>query len=239
MLIALGKVDMNVLIDDLILMAKDENCVHEHNEKKKVRKWKHEDGWGVAYLKNRRWVVQKSARSILKDPEIHSLRRLTPKVVLMHARKRTQGKTTINEVHPFQVKDFIFAHNGTIRGEIYHQKDITFSGTTDSERLFRSILRKFDGNPQTIKDKLAGCDINTGSNVIFSTPKKTIVYVYYKKYPKYYTMMLGQGKDSVVVSSEKLPHLKGMNWQRLENGDLVTINHQTLKVSIEKETTQP
>ncbi len=233
MLAAFGIVDMDALLDGMISMANDANAIHEHNRNKKVRRWVHEDGWGIAYQEQGRWVIHKSALSITKDPGVDHFRSLKPSVVILHARKRTAGGKTLDDVQPYHFNNIVFCHNGTIRGKIRHSGRFVPKGTTDSERLFYAILDAFKGDPVVVQTVLQKLDIRTGSNVILSTPKKTYITIYFRKHPGYYRMMMGTGKQGVVISSEALSTPNGVSWNQLDNGDALTIDHATQNVVIE------
>ena len=75
MLIAVGEIDVNSLIDGIIPMARDETSTHELHEENGKGGWKHCDGWGIAYLSlNGEWIVKKSTKAIYKDPDINLFR---------------------------------------------------------------------------------------------------------------------------------------------------------------------
>ena len=49
-------------------------------------------------------------------------------------------------------------------------------------------------------------------------------------------MSLGKKEDQVIISSETLPNLKNdFQWKKLDHNDVVTIEHDTLNISIDKE----
>lgn len=231
MLIAAGNFDINMMIEGILLMAKDENSSHEHNQDKE---WKHEDGWGAAFLENNAWRIVKSTNSIIKDRKIEKLRRIKTKVLVIHARKKTKGRKTIKECHPFfnQDKNLIFMHNGTITGKIGYQHQFRPQGTTDSEKLFLSILSDLkQDNFKIITTKINSFNFTSGTNTILSSPDYSIISVNYRKYPKYYQMAILKNKDSIIISSEKLKNLIGKNWKFLKDKDLVKINHDSLKIA--------
>jgi glutamine amidotransferase len=75
---------------------------------------------------------------------------LKAEVVILHTRKTTMGRVGPENTHPFRLKDWMFAHNGTVEGfEVLREqmrsaippflvRDIR--GETDSEHLFRLFL---------------------------------------------------------------------------------------------------
>ena|SRR3989344_1029330 len=232
MLIAIGSINVNQLIDGILLMAKDQNSSHEHNQKK-LGRWKHEDGWGAAYLENDNWKIVKSTKSIAKDLELEKLRTVKTNLLLIHARKKTKGSRTINECHPFLNKErkLIFSHNGTINGKIPYNQIFKPKGTTDSERLFFNILTSLKkDNFKIVTPKINSLNIPSGTNLFLSSPKTSIIGINYKKYPKYYRMALLKSNDSVIVSSEKLSNIK-KRWKLLDHGNLIKIDHKTLRIT--------
>ncbi len=242
MLLAVGDFDMNELLDSIILMAKDLTILHEHNEKKGSGTWVHKDGWGIAYLKDGQWTVVKSDKAIFDDQNVNTFKTLKPEAVMLHVRWLTTGERNENDTHPFQIGDHVFCHNGTIRkihpSNILPKNKYTPKGKTDSEELFCSILDDFTGsNPEIIRERLNSCDIQTGSNVILSTPSKSFVAVHFRKNPIYYKMALGKKDNTIIVGSEKVAYAKGYAWEYLDNNDLVIIDHLTKRVSIKKELT--
>jgi predicted glutamine amidotransferase len=232
MLVAFGKVDMNVLLDSLILMAQDITITHEHNIDKGPGQWIHADGWGIAYLEGQNWVIKKSEKAIFEDPAVDDLRTLKPSVVILHARFKTEGGVSLNDTHPFAIENFVFCHNGTIRGDIPHA-NFKPKGTTDSEKMFYNILADLDDNPEILRQKLSEVEIHTGSNIILGTPEKTYVAIHFKKDPIYYKMALGQDKDTLIVSSELLSKFD-LEWEHLDDGDVVVVNNRNLTWEILK-----
>ena len=87
MLIAIGEVNVPLLIEGAIMMARDVNSTHELNEKQGPGSWKHGDGWGVAYLdSNNKWVVKKSTKPIYDDPEIEELRKIKTNLLIVEVK---------------------------------------------------------------------------------------------------------------------------------------------------------
>ena len=78
MLIAVGNVNVNLLLDGLVTMANDENEKHERNQNKNGN-WKHDGGWGIAYLENNRWIVEKS---ISEQIDFFHLNRVSSSMVI-------------------------------------------------------------------------------------------------------------------------------------------------------------
>ena len=234
MLIAAGNVNVSSLLDELISMANEE---YERHEKNQDKNWKHDGGWGIAYLKNNRWKIKKSQKAVFNDPKVNQLREIKTNLVILHARKVTIGKISRRNTHPFQKKDFVFCHNGTVRDKISHSPKFKVKGDTDSEHLFYSILTENEKEKNLVKairKNLNRYKNYAGSNFILANKEKSFVFIKENKKPLYYQMKMGKKKNVVIISSEKLPPLKDMKWKRLEQEDLIVIDNKTLKTTINK-----
>ena len=94
MIIALGEIKTKELIDDLILIAEGKNEIHEKNPE--YGKFKHSDGWGLAYLnENNKWIIYKSIKPIYEDENIHKFKDIKTRALIVHVRKATKGRKTI------------------------------------------------------------------------------------------------------------------------------------------------
>ena len=128
MLIAIGNVEMNSLIEGIKHMAKDKGKVTSRmvdtltDPEIKVLFQKrgtcHQDGWGVAYLKDNDFEIKKSTESILTDKTIEQLKNIKTNQVMIHTRYQTIGEKSLKNTQPFKHGKFIFCHNGTIKKEI-------------------------------------------------------------------------------------------------------------------------
>ena len=114
------------------------------------------------------------------------------KFFLIHTRTATEGAINSNNVHCYQIGDWVFSHNGMVSGEYsskynkqgYLIKNATEEKTTDSYRFFKSLARKKITHQSIIKavDKKSlwgiGVLINraTGRMIIFSKNKTAYLY---------------------------------------------------------------
>jgi len=225
MLIATGKVPMNSLIDGIITMALDQSTSHEHNQRIGQGNWTHGDGWGIAFLRNNEWILEKSPRPIYDDPKIDRFRNIKTNLVIIHVRKKSIGDDIVlNNCHPFQHQNFVFCHNGTIKEKIFHHPQFQPLGTTDSERLFYSILSK-ENLTQAIKTILDQYKTAKGSNIILCNKENFYVYIKENKHPLYYQMEITQNKDLTIVSSEKLNGFNHLTWEKVSPGKVFAIKH--------------
>ncbi len=234
MLIAVGNIPINRVLEGMFSVARDVTLRHEVN-KGILGKWVHDDGWGAASLSNNEWEVHKSENPIFCDSAVNQLRNTSPQVFMLHARKKMGSGKGIHNTHPFQHDEFVFCHNGWVQDEIPQDHHYQLNGDTDSERLFYALLNQFDkDNPeQSIRNTLLQFKKLTGTNIILSTKEKSYIAIRENNYPKYYEMAIGTHPDFTIISSEQLP-LAGVTWEPVLPGEIVTLNHTTREVTVLK-----
>ncbi len=234
MLIAIGKVEPQLLFRDLITMAKDQTQLHELNELQGKGSWQHPDGWGVAYLQDSQWIIKKSILPIFADSALTECSDTRSKVIILHARRKIGSDIALHNTHPFHwangKESFVFCHNGFIDEEILFDSKFQVQGETDSERLFYSLLsdRQHFSAFDAIKN-LAKYQKYTGTNIILSSPTQSLVASKKSSFSRYYQMMVGEQPGVIIVSSERLPSFPGMNWQPLPFETQMVIDHLTLQ----------
>lgn len=244
-LVASGNIDIQNMLESITVMAKDENSLHEMNENA-PGSWKHADGWGIAYLDQKgHFIIQKSPLVIFEDPKVQKLNKISTNILIAHARRKAGSETSLKNTHPFKAKhsvlgECIFCHNGVIEDDIQFDPKFKPQGKTDSERLFYSILSEITENndghiASAIRNNLQRYTKTRGSNIVLSTKEKTYVALRKNELPKYYGMMMGQGKDFVLISSEKLKTFPNISWIPLLPGEVVTILNGTARFSISRE----
>jgi predicted glutamine amidotransferase len=111
MLAAVGSFDAASLVEGWLAMSQDRNEKHENNSDEMFL---HCDGWGAAWLKNGQWEILKSIKPCYEDVEVKNLYTVKSPVLILHARKKTCGKTTMVTTQPFMASKYIFCHNGII-----------------------------------------------------------------------------------------------------------------------------
>jgi len=110
----------------------------------------HRDGWGVAFYPDGfSACVIKEPRPSDKSPMAEFLKLsnfIRSKIVISHVRFKSRGERAYFNTHPFVRelfgREWVFAHNGTIDGEMPNPKFYEPIGETDSERAFCLILDK-------------------------------------------------------------------------------------------------
>ncbi len=234
MIFATGKFNTDWLIDDMIQMALDQNEKHEENTRKV---FKHEDGWGVCYLEDNQLKIIRSDKAFFDDPKVDELRKIQTPLFILHTRHASKGKVDIHNVHPFEYRNehshYVFFHNGTIEDRLSINGKFQLQGTTDSERYFYYLLSDLNEGSQLdeswLRSKLSKITNFTGANFILTNGETNYIANWYAKNPLYYTMKILQQKDSVLISSEILPHLKDKKWDKLKNHSIFVIKTDNRK----------
>jgi len=235
MLLAIGEFNISKIIDSFLLMANDQNETHERHLIFEKGTFKHKDGWGAAYLdETGNWRMIRSILPIFEDKRIIELKDIKTNLLILHARKASQGKIAVDNCHPFKFKEWVFCHNGGINETIKFNDDYKPKGDTDSERLFYSLLTDINKNPQidkTVRTNIAKYKENPEANIVLAN--KNYSYVYLNKNDKinYYQMKFLKEKNQLIISSEVLLGI-GINWKKLKQEDFVTVDNKTLEINI-------
>lgn len=111
----------------------------------------HADGWGLALYEGRaaRLFLEPSAASESKLATFVRENPIKTLLAIAHVRKRTRGPVSLANTHPFTRelwgRQFVFAHNGTVRG-VKRAPTGRFHpiGTTDSEYAFCALMHRID-----------------------------------------------------------------------------------------------
>lgn len=107
-------------------------------------------GWGIAYYKNLNAQIIKepisSAISTIAESFIRK-NSVKSKIFISHVRLATKGGENLKNTHPFKRvlngKDYVFAHNGTIKDfNKYKLGKFYPDGETDSEHIFCYLMEK-------------------------------------------------------------------------------------------------
>ncbi len=248
-IVASGNIDATKILESIILLAKDENSVHEMN-KNSLGSWQHADGWGAAYLNEKgTFTIKKSPKAIFDDPAVKKLYHLKTNLLIAHVRKKAGSEISLKNTHPFKTKhpvlgECVFCHNGVIEDEIRFDQKYRAQGKTDSERLFYSILSDIkDENKEENDDKIAAAiqknlqkyQKTKGTNIVLATKDKTFVAMRKNELPRYYGMVLAKGNDFMLISSEKLKTFPDISWIPILPGEVITIRNGTDQFSIGRE----
>lgn len=160
------------------------------------------DGWGIGWYENNSSKVFKQGISA-KDKESQLLnfsKIVKSKIIIAHVRKGTGAPPSKINSHPFQYKNWLFAHNGCVdRGYLlsllrdeYKKK---LKGRTDSEVYFYFILQCIDESKDVIEGIKKSIDkIKTSSysglNFLLSNGKCLYCLRYSSYLRDYYSLWL-------------------------------------------------
>jgi len=142
------------------------------------------DGFGIAYLQNKKWNVYKKPFIYLQDPKLDnkltSITQPRNHIFIGHIRKKTYGETTISNTHPFMYENRVFMQNGHIKDFHNHKLRLLkyvhpefqnkIKGETDTELLFFLFLTIYKEQCNLNCKKIRQCE---KSQLLFSSLKKT------------------------------------------------------------------
>jgi glutamine amidotransferase len=111
----------------------------------------HGDGWGVGWYRDGSLTVQRRLLPAGLDPFFGKASAWTgATTALAHLRRASSGGLTMENVHPFRYRRWLFCHNGTVsrfsqvarelEREIDPHLQVKIQGETDSERCFYLFL---------------------------------------------------------------------------------------------------
>lgn len=177
----------------------------------------HKDGWGIAYYKNGKAALIRSA-GYAKDEKEKILKILKKikesKIFFFHLRKSAwQNTTELKHSHPFKYNNCLFAHNGTVRDyksllKLISNPFLPSESALDTEVFFRFILSQAKINlEQGFKMAIGHIKKqNTYSSLtsILSDGINLYAYREYLKKSNYYSLYKTKINDSVFICSEKI-----------------------------------
>lgn len=164
----------------------------------------HEHGWGIAWLENGEFKLEKGQESIWKSEKAGSLiQDILSKLIVIHARKNPYQEPSKIRSHPFLHEaldtQWMFAHNGTIEcpQPMNHEPE----SDVDSERYFchfLDLLEQIDGQGQfeaeedlvleALRQSLEKTNVKTALNFILANKRNLYVARLYETNPNYYTL---------------------------------------------------
>jgi predicted glutamine amidotransferase len=195
----------------------------------------HLDGWGVGYYQFGSAVTVKSGGSAVKERDriLSALKEAkNSEVLIVHLRKSAWPESaTKRHAHPFEYKNRLFAHNGTVLD--YQKMMIELPAAAkpgqdslDTEVFFRLITMDeaadlSDVYKKTVSDVRQNNDFTSLTSVLTDGVKLLACRCHADFHPDYYTLFsaAGQSAASRVLCSEKLPSLQG--WEEIKNGEFV------------------
>ncbi len=202
----------------------------------------HPQGWGFGWYEDGKARVVKKPVSAYQNPEfLQAADSIESNILIAHIRKASEGsKQTVENTHPFQFENWIFAHNGTIdiaqeiRRELPQEYQARLKGMTDTEIYFQWILFNIDERKEAgIKDAIAYIRERVGKessamNFLLSDGQRLFVHRLAFKKIDHYSLRYLQREDAIFVSSDSLTKEV---WTPLENGELLEIDKKLKIIS--------
>ena len=235
MIAAVGRFEMEPLVDAVRVMASNMNTAYDHELRGEGGKLVHDCGWGVAFREGSRLVRRRSAAPCLNDPEFDSLSEVETDLVILHAR-RTPDRDTIDVVnsHPFIRKwrgeEWAFCHNGAVNDltQLRSDSSLESEGGIDSERLFHHVLTLLDTTrvAESLVEILREIRSFTCLNCFLATSEHITVHARMSpdtSRPLYYTPWVAHGSDVAVVSSEVVSQI-ALKWERIADGSAFVLS---------------
>ncbi len=197
------------------------------------------DGWGIAYYQNGKAIVKREpVKAKISENFNDILQNSKSKVIIAHIRLKSQGELCTENCHPFKReingRDWIFAHNGTIKNIPQHTNSI---GKTDSENVFNELMDDvvsyrdksifhgiYPGLISSIKDVMERYSRNITFNFFLSDG--SILYIF-NHYPNKSVFISIRGKpygDAVVVSTQKLYSEDKFDWNKIPEDKVIVIS---------------
>jgi predicted glutamine amidotransferase len=214
---------------------------------------KHRDGWGVAWHTGSGIGVRKSPDAARDNPGFTAWASDVPADLgMVHLRWATLGLGVHpGNTHPFTGDGIAFAHNGSIRPPMSLDDLVSpalrqgMEGETDSERYFRAVLSLAAGPDGSVEpariepalvqtvETIAATKQFTSLNCLLMTPERLYAVCRFRgthagEAPDYFHLRYRAGERAVVVSSSGW----GDGWQPLADGELLTVDRQTLALSV-------
>lgn len=194
----------------------------------------HLDGWGIGYYRDGKAIVHKSGGSLLDERGEYydTLEKIGRSgILIVHLRKSAWKKTsTAEHAHPFADRNFVFAHNGTVRDYQKLLKDIPgaetqLSGALDTEVFFQYVISLSSGGMEAgfreAVSRIHNSNEYSALNSIFSDGTKLFAYRDYRKFPEYYTLYRAELGSSGIFSSEPLAPVR--DWRLMEQKELAIL----------------
>lgn len=235
MIAAAGDVDPGALRAALVLMATNENPIYTHEKRSRGADYRHEDGWGAAWIEDGVLRVYRTPHSCLQDPSISAVDTIRTNLMFLHARRASpRGTVRLQNSHPFLLVDdgraYAFCHNGVVRDKssLKPKAGLKPQGGTDSELLFLHVLRFLDPDDPA-GSMLRSYEEITAHSALHSFLATTDRIIAAAKrnpaegLPGYHALWEGRGPNLHVVSSEPVEGLGVEDWTRVPEPGTVTL----------------
>jgi predicted glutamine amidotransferase len=244
MIAATGEIDPSALRRALQLMASNENPDHTHEKRALKEGYRHEDGWGAAWVEQGNLRVRHSIHSCLTDGSLADLDAVRTDLLVLHARRATKKNTiALENTHPFLVehrgRPWAFCHNGALHDlhGVRPASGLVPSGTVDSELLFYHILNHLEPNDLagSVLRSLEPFGQYTALHCLLTSADQVLAVSKRhpeNAHPEYFALWEGRGPDLEVVSSEPVKGVGVDQWTRIPNPGVVTLRRKTESVTV-------
>lgn len=207
-------------------------------------------GWGIGWYEDDKAKVFKQGEddTVYKSQkyDFERVRGVTSNTIIAHLRETHHFDYSTKNAHPFEFKNWIFAHNGGVNRDnaldyLTDEFKESIASNASSEVLFRLILQnlaKSGDMPSALGSTL---DVVRGTNYkspTFLMSDGNKMYGYRNSIPEqqnifplhYTTPGHTKGNKSVVFSSE--PLTKDEKWIELKLGQLVTVDGEKIEIDV-------
>jgi len=144
----------------------------------------HPDGWGIGWFDNRKTKIYKQGYG--KKYDFDKVKKVRSKIIISHVRKATTGDKSTQNAHPFEFKNWLFVHNGSVERKcllkLLADSYTKLTSQTDSEVYFHLVMQEIkntgdviEGAKSTIK-KVKECGGYSGLNFIMSDGENLYAY---------------------------------------------------------------
>jgi predicted glutamine amidotransferase len=251
MIAAAGRFSARAMREALLQMASNENPYYQHEMRQRGAAYRHQDGWGAAWIEEGRLRVLRRPESCLTDPELSSIDAVKTSLLVLHARRATSSNSVdLTNTHPFAEtfagRSWTFCHNGAIKDPsvLDRAPGLSPKGITDSERLFHHLLNAVagifpvpgsaSGQAEPQDEVVAGALLRALEPVIDYSALHSFLVTEDRIYaiaqrnvegsrPGYHSLHLGSGPACSVVSSEPVTEMGEIGWRRLHEPDVVVL----------------
>ncbi len=159
------------------------------------------DGWGIGWFDNAAAQVFKQELSASDTGSEYTgiSKKVISKIIIAHVRRATEGDPSDQNSHPFQYKNWIFAHNGGVDREhllplLRSEFKDALKGETDSEVYFFWLLQCIEDSEDIIEgvkmalEKITPEIIFSGLNFLLSDGKSLYSFKYSDQARSHYTL---------------------------------------------------
>ncbi len=217
-----------------------QRCLREERRSLAVLGREHSDGWGIAVHDAKRgWRLTKRCTSASGDPAFDAAASdATGALLIAHVRKRTVGKVSLDNTHPFRRGEWVFAHNGTVecvaslRAAIVPGAAMP-TGDTDSELLFAFLMSRLASHPGAMRSPIIThivlaravedlAKVTPSGSVTFVLSDGSALYAY-RRGPPLFLLERRSPDDleAILVASE--PVTPGEVWAPVPERTLLTV----------------